>query len=225
MQLVKRGVRWNIGNGSNIKVLTDPWIPNVRPEMLKTLTPLPNGTTVDVLLIEDHRSWDADVVRSVFEEEIANLVLQIPISRRGGEDFLSWPLTKYGEYSVRFAYHLARTEKLYVDRSKHGGGSLSDMQNESILWKKLWAIKAHGKMKINLWRFAHDSLPSGSQLAQRHVPASAACVVCGREETAAHCILFSQYARKVWREIKPIYGLHLHRKFFIGPKEWLFDFL
>jgi hypothetical protein len=107
MQLVKRGVRWSVGNGNNIKVLTDPWIPNVRPEMLQTLTPLPNGMTVDVLLTEDHRSWDADVVRSVFEEEIANLVLQIPISRRGGEDFLSWPPTKYGEYSVRSAYHLA----------------------------------------------------------------------------------------------------------------------
>jgi hypothetical protein len=121
MQLVKRGVLWSVGNGSKIKVLNGPWIPNVRPEMLKTLTPLPNVTTVDVVLTEDHRSWDTDIVRSVFEEEIANLVLQIPITRRGGEDFLSCPFTKYGEYSVRSAYHLARTEKFYVDRSKHGG--------------------------------------------------------------------------------------------------------
>jgi hypothetical protein len=134
---------------------------------------------VAFLLAEDHRSWDVDVVRSVFEEDVANLVLEIPISRRGGEDFLSWLLTKYGKYTVRSAYHLARNDKFFLDQSKKGRGSHSAMQDDSAHWKKLWAIKAPGKMKINLWRFAHDCLPSGSQMVRRHIPASAACGVCG----------------------------------------------
>jgi hypothetical protein len=40
----------------------------------------------------------------------------------------------------------------------------SDMTDESSLWKKLWKSKAPGKMKITVWRFAHDCLPSGHQL-------------------------------------------------------------
>jgi hypothetical protein len=28
-------------------------------------------------------------------------------------------------------------------------------------WKAIWRINAPGKMKMNLWRFAHDYLPSG----------------------------------------------------------------
>jgi hypothetical protein len=38
---------------------------------------------------EDGSAWDVDVVRSVFEGRVAEQVLQIPISRRVGEDFIS----------------------------------------------------------------------------------------------------------------------------------------
>jgi hypothetical protein len=105
---------------------------------------------VAFLLNDDHRSWDGDTLRSVFEEDVANRVLQIPISKRGGEDFLSWPFTKYGDYTVRSAYHLARTEKFFVDRSKKGCGDNSTLQEDNLLWKKLWTIKAPGKMETNL---------------------------------------------------------------------------
>jgi hypothetical protein len=37
-----------------------------------TLTPVPDGATVDFLLLEDNSAWDVDVVRSIFEEEVAN---------------------------------------------------------------------------------------------------------------------------------------------------------
>lgn len=43
---------------------------------------------------------------------------------------------------------------------------------EGSLRKKLWAIKAMGKMKINLWRLAHNCLPSGQQLQQQWLKAS-----------------------------------------------------
>jgi ribonuclease HI len=80
-------------------------------------------------------------------------------------------------------------------------------------------------MKINFWWFAHDCLPSGVQLTRRHIPASPLCVYCNREETATHAFLFCQFAREVWREIKPAYGVHLHRKLFTDPKSWVFDIL
>jgi hypothetical protein len=172
MQLVKLGSRWSVGDGNSIKVLTDSWIPNVRPGEVQTLAPIPEGATVAFLLSEDRRSWDVEVVCSIFVEDVANQIIQIPISRRGGIDFLYWPHTKFGEYTVRSAYHLARTEKFFVERSRPGGGVYSSMQLDISVWKKLWAIKAPGKMKINMWRFIHDCLPSGSQLNRRHILAS-----------------------------------------------------
>jgi hypothetical protein len=62
-------------------------------------------------------SWDDIRVHDVFEEEVAAKVLQIPISRHGGDNFLCWPHNKFGIYTVRSAYHLARTEAALVARS------------------------------------------------------------------------------------------------------------
>jgi hypothetical protein len=149
MLLVKKGVRWSVGDGNKINLKSDYWIPNMRPEVLRFLAPVPDDATVSFLLSHDLRAWSVETVRAVFDEEVANAVLKIPISRRGGNDFLSWPLTKFGDYSVRSAYQLARTENFFVDRSRAGGGAASTLQDDSVHWKKLWAIKAPGKMKIH----------------------------------------------------------------------------
>jgi hypothetical protein len=119
----------------------------------------------------------------VFEEDIADQVLQIPISRRGGEDFVSWPFTRFSDYTISSAYNLARKDKFFLDRSKQGGGANSATEADNIFWKKLWSIKAPGKMKINLWRFAHDCLPSGVQLCKRHIQSRlVAAIAIGRNQ-------------------------------------------
>jgi hypothetical protein len=56
------------------------------------------------------------------------------------------------------------------------------MERDAQLWKKLWATKAPGKMKITMWRYAQDRLPNGNQLQVRHVSASADCFFCGKHE-------------------------------------------
>jgi hypothetical protein len=132
LELVKHGIRWSVGDGKKIKLLTDNWIPNIAPGSFKTLTPVPSGVSVDFLLLEDHSSWDADIVRSVFEEEVANQVLQIPVSSQVGEDFASWPFTKFGACIVRSGYHLARIEKFYIERSKQGSGISSETESDAM---------------------------------------------------------------------------------------------
>ena len=182
MKLVWKGVRWGVGDGSQIRIMSDNWIPGIAPFMLRPLVPLSGGHTVDLLLAEDARSWDEPTVRSVFVKELADTVLQILISRFDGEDFVSWPHTKLGVFSVRSAYNLARLDQAQVSRSTKGRGMTSDSISESKFWKALWAIQALGKMHITLWRFAHDCLSSGAQLCLRQVPASSACIHCSAED-------------------------------------------
>jgi hypothetical protein len=66
-------------------------------------------------------------------------------------------------------------------------------------------------MKINMWHFAHDCLPTGSQLVRRHIPANGLCGTCGREETVDQCLLNCQFAKEVWRGIKAKFGINLDR--------------
>jgi hypothetical protein len=150
MQLVKDGVRWGIGDGKKTKILTDKWIPEVPPYTLRPRIPLMPDQTVDTLMLDGTSSWDSELIRTIFDDEVAAKILQVPISRHGGDDFASWPWTRFGSYSVRSAYHLARSERVASDRSKHGQGSSSVVSDNSKIWKKLWASKASGKMKITL---------------------------------------------------------------------------
>jgi hypothetical protein len=48
-------------------------------------------------------------VRAFFHEELADKIFGVPISRIGGEDFVSWPFDKHGVYSVKSGYNLAKT--------------------------------------------------------------------------------------------------------------------
>jgi hypothetical protein len=149
-ELVQAGVRWGIGNGKNTKILHDNWIPDVSPDRVTTLNPLPTNATVDLLLDEEACTWNEEVVRDFFDDTTAAKILAVPVSRHGGDDFLSWPHARLGIYTVRSAYMLARTQRFIRKRSQSGGGLPSDMTAESSLWKKLWKSKAPGKMKITV---------------------------------------------------------------------------
>jgi hypothetical protein len=117
-----------------------------------------------------------------FDKDTADLIMQVQISRHGGDDFVRWPYTKNGLYSVRSAYNLARSDKFFTSRSKRGGGMSSTMADEEKNWKSIWKINAPGKMKIHLWRFAQDCLPTGEQLHRCQIPANYAWIFCGRDE-------------------------------------------
>ena len=169
--------------------------------MLRPVNPIPVAATVNCLIDDHTRSWIPEKVHAFFNEETADQIMQIQISKEGG-DYIRWPHTKNGMYSVRSAYNFARSNSFFVSRSKRGGGSSSSAANEEKDWKLVWKINAPDKMKIHMWRFAHDCLSSGVQLVHRRIPTSDACVFCGRREDVEHAFLQCQFAREVWRCVK-----------------------
>lgn len=115
---------------------------------------------------EDNRSWNEETVRAFFRNDVTTKILRIPINMHG-EDFVRWPFTRLGEYTVRSAYNLARSAHFLESHSKSGQGLSSNISSQEKEWRLLWSIKAPGKMKVVLWRFAQDCLPSGEQLKRR----------------------------------------------------------
>ena len=111
-ELVKAGVRWGIANDQKVKIMSDNWIPGRPPQLLRSLSPIPESARVCTLMADNH-SWNEENVRAFFAQETADLILQTHISRQGGDDFVSWPHTRYGMYTVRSAYNLARSSKFF----------------------------------------------------------------------------------------------------------------
>jgi hypothetical protein len=184
--MLTQGLRWGVGTGSTIRIVEDDWIPNTPAYMVTSLEDMVNptveGQTVDTLIDSESHTWNEDRLRETFHEGIVQNILSVLISSQGGHDYASWPHTKNGRYSVRSAYNMARANIFHRAQSGLGRGLSSRLEQEEKGWKKIWAVHAPQKMKIVLWRLAHDCLPTGYQLCRRHIPTSDSCIFCNRME-------------------------------------------
>jgi hypothetical protein len=64
----------------------------------QTLVLLPKEQTYDTLIVEGARTWDVDLVHTIFLEEVALTIIQILNSRHSDEVFISWTHTQFDLY-------------------------------------------------------------------------------------------------------------------------------
>jgi hypothetical protein len=123
--LLIHGIRWGIGDGRSVKILKGNWIPNLPPEVLKPTSPILASAMVHCLLDESTGTWNDENVHAFFDPDTAAKILQVQVSRHAGEDFVCWPHTSHGIFSVRSTYNLGRTWKFSASLSRMGRGMSS----------------------------------------------------------------------------------------------------
>ena len=89
-EVVVSGSRWVVGNGEQINIWKDRWLPT--PDSFKVVSPRTplESSKVAWLLDKEKRSWDVSKVRSPFLPHEADTILWISISPRLLNDSLSW---------------------------------------------------------------------------------------------------------------------------------------
>lgn len=186
------GLRWHIGNGTNIKIWGDGWLlggdffwPTTSPRILN-----PNAH-VSSLLNPDDGCWNIELIRQVFNEADVKLILQIPRHQNRREDRLVWHFNNDGIYTVKSGYHT------YIQRIREDQGA---SQPSSQLWKRIWGAQVPNKFKHFIWRTAHDALPTKMNLCKRNIIEEAVCPVCQTTiETTTHILRDCSLARTIWR--------------------------
>lgn len=135
----------------------------------------------------------------MFNHRDAEQILCIPLSTTDQLDERIWRSTPNGKFSVKTAYMIAKklgqqNSNNNVDRGQTSGSNVDEDK-----WKRIWQIQAPNKLKLFLWRSLHNILPVNKLLAQRRVPVSTECPVCGMtEETTTHVLMTCERACKVW---------------------------
>ena len=92
--VIEKGSWWNIGNGRNVNIWKDRWIPI--PEFFKVISPRPQDTDrekVLSLLDLERGTWDINLVRRTFLHYEVVVILGIPISPSLPNDSLIWAWT------------------------------------------------------------------------------------------------------------------------------------
>ncbi|MCI08655.1 reverse transcriptase-like protein, partial [Trifolium medium] len=102
--ILKKWGLWNVGNGDNINIWKDNWLP--RQQGHKLWSPKREATQERVkdLMLPEVRSWNRQLLFNLFLHFEAEQIAQIPIVNLSRPDEFSWPKTKDGEYTVKSGY-------------------------------------------------------------------------------------------------------------------------
>ncbi|XP_041011395.1 uncharacterized protein LOC121255185 [Juglans microcarpa x Juglans regia] len=192
--LLYEGLLWKIGNGNQVKIWSDRWLPIPMSYKTQCLPKVLNTkASISSLIDQDTHSWNLPLVQSVFILEEAVIISIIHISPCKSDDKLVWRCTKNGIFSVKSAYHLL----VFVnDLNK---GQASDSTNHEVLWKLLWKLRVPNKVKMFLWRSAWDILPTRVNLHKMKIIDSPMCPIClTHPENVSHVLWTCKAAQDVW---------------------------
>ena len=137
-----------MGDGSNIRVPMDKWIPNhptngvLHPPNMEE-----NGWFVSDLINQEQKVWCSDIIQANFRKGDVNAILRIPLSHRQTLDVIMWLHTKKGVYSVKSGYHVARQLQNMELWAETLAGPIGVQ-----VWSKLWKLNVPEKIKVFGWR-------------------------------------------------------------------------
>ncbi|CAL1384118.1 unnamed protein product [Linum trigynum] len=189
-ELVKRGMRWRVGDGTKIDIWLDKWVPSITTQKVTSPVAHWSGSTSVAELIDlDSRSWRTNLLQRFFNPMDRVNIQKIPILRQPTEDKLIWGVEKSGTYMVKSTYRLWE-------------GRNDDVLREiytPVNWKRLWNLKIPPEVWIFAWRWARNIIPTGARVYDRMQKGSENCPFCNLRETQGHIFRKCDWVRRVWR--------------------------
>ena len=195
--LIKKGSTWRVGNGSDIRIWGDRWLPSPHNQLISS-PPLPQSSLSQVAHLIDHqtRTWKEGLIRETFLPHDATTIMGIPLSSHPQSDCLVWGGTRNGRYAVRSGYHLLIHERAQADPGP------SDTTAMTNLWHSIWSLQIPPKTRHFLWRACHESLPTRRNLHHRYIIDDPTCENCSNQvETTLHALWNCKTIQVVWQTL------------------------
>lgn len=215
-EVTELGSRWVIGDGQNVGIWTDSWLPEqTNFKVWSKGTNLQGNAKVVELIDHATKQWRRDVVFGNFSTFEAQQIINIPLSCRLPHDKLIWHRERDGNYSVRSAYHLLCDNKI------RGLPENSGMCNQS-LWKEIWRAPVPNSVRNFLWRLGKNILPTRANLPKKGMQMEPLCPLCnGAAESQEHLFMYCQPTQLLWFTTK----LGIHVPSHISLNSWLLRWL
>ena len=197
-EVIERRSKWSIGNGEQVSIWKDRWIPS--PNSFKVASPRPPHTDSELvasLIDKDRRGWDVSKVRNTFIPQEAQIILGIPVSPRLPQDSRIWAWTPSGNFTINSAYKVAQLLSSEADQMLEWGESSNNSGMQSV-WKLIWSLNCPHKIKHFMWRACLNILPTKHQLRRRGIGQDGNCELCGCCEMTGHALWGCKLAGEVW---------------------------
>uniref|UniRef100_A0A803QP51 Reverse transcriptase domain-containing protein n=1 Tax=Cannabis sativa TaxID=3483 RepID=A0A803QP51_CANSA len=212
--LLVKGLRLKIGDGSSVKCISDPWIP--RHSEFTPIHYLGDTQNLVSFYISDDKEWNLQLLTRDFSAVDIDYILSIPLASSPVPDQWILHFTNSNEYTVQTGYHLAND----LEDSELSKPS----NNQHTWWKYFWNLKLASKVKIFVWKAFHRAIPTAASLCNRKIIDYAACSLCSNAwESVEHALFLYKHAKKVWHSaafyysIKDSTGAAANSKWFHPP--------
>lgn len=180
-----------------LSIWEDPWLPRSltrRPFTPRGATLL---TRVSDLINPNTGKWDTRLVKDVFWEEDAAVILAIPVYA-DREDTLAWHYDKNGLFSVKSVYKLQRDITLR-ERNTNLMASGMNTGTDTLLWNSIWKIPVPNKIKHFVWRLAHNIIAVRGNLVRHGMDINTKCVMCDQKhKDGGHLFLKCKLIKEAW---------------------------
>lgn len=80
-RVVKAGAVCRVENRTTINIIEDPWRPDKKNMFIRTENEGLRGIMVSALFDLDENMWDIDLIKDMFDDRDANLIISIPPNR------------------------------------------------------------------------------------------------------------------------------------------------
>ena len=171
--MVKQGLIWRIGNGANVSIKEDKWLPD--PCYRKVSSPLPSippEANVSSLIDYNLGTWKKEDIKQFFLPHEADAIISIPLSLRMPTERLVWSKTPSGNFSTRSAYRLLASNASATNLSS------SNPIPQRSFWRGIWTLRVPHKVQHFAWRACINSLPTMDNFFPRHIVPSELCCQC-----------------------------------------------
>ncbi|GAU46165.1 hypothetical protein TSUD_301250 [Trifolium subterraneum] len=168
--IAKQG--WTIGDGTNIKAMSDPWLRGEEGAWIHS--PQGQGAyniNIKELILPNEKMWDKAKIESLFSEDIVKRILYIPLFDMIEDDKLICVDSVSGQYSVKSGYNMMLNTTGRMEELAHHDD-----------WKYIWKIHAPPKAKHLLWRICKGCLPTRIRLQESCISSIQVRQVVGLEQ-------------------------------------------
>ncbi|GER32750.1 RNA-directed DNA polymerase (reversetranscriptase)-related family protein [Striga asiatica] len=200
LPILQKQFQITVRNGAKTKISECNWVPGLNGGS-PTLKAEINGSLfwVKDLLIAGGLHWDSTLIKALFEERDANLILQINTLNPNVAD--KWRFSFQGKGKGKFSVKQAYSWLMKNDRHNSNITECSRMaEGNKRARNRCWNLQVMGKVKLFIWQCFSGIIPVSSNLLKRGMDIQLMCRICGEEEeTQEHVFFFCGRAKLTWK--------------------------
>ncbi|OMO81979.1 hypothetical protein CCACVL1_12120 [Corchorus capsularis] len=195
-ECIRRGTRWRLGNGSDIRFWTDWWV-GQKPliEIGQGSISLEDRNVLVSSFIDQNGEWELDSVTALLPASIIEEIRAVPffVSALEGDRFV-WGWDKIGQFSSSSAY-----------------GALMNFGLE-VEWRRrcswIWRLPVPERVRFFCWLLFMKSLNTLEMLHRKGIVGDPVCRLCsGDVESIEHVFRLCPFVRGIWECVGQKFGI------------------